>query len=400
VTAAPRFAPEFTLDVDGRPVPAPLRASVTSLSFVTGLGAADRVELQLVNERLRWLDEPAIALGRELRVSLGYAPDPLEQVFVGEIVSRSASFPSGSAPTLTVAAQDSMQKLQGGGKARWFAIPIPTYGNTPLPDLAVGGIVSFEHALVPLFEPVGAALSVILGGAEAAAALDGPGGLQKLIRKQEGESDFDFLTRLALENGWELHIDHSGPLGGHQLRFFSPLGHLTPDVELAYGKSLLDFTPRLSNVGQIASVTVNVWISQTKTKVSVTVGWDWDRAQLTIQISPSFSGTRGGKSSVTVDEPITPSSAPRVILSKLIPRLNQRLTATASTVGDTRLRAGTVVKIGGVGVEFGGLYRVTNATHTIDSGGYHTRFEARKEIWFGSIPLPAQGAVPIRAQVG
>lgn len=394
-----RYAPEFRLDVDGTPIPAALRASITSLRWETALGAADRVELVLHNEGLRWLDERAIALDRELRLSLGYAPDPLAQVFVGEIVSHSAAFPSARPPTLTVAAQDRMQRLQTGAKARWFAIPIPTYGNVPLPDMAVAGIVSLEHALVPIFEPVGAALSVILGGAEAMAALDGPGALQKLIRKQEGESDYDFLTRLSLENGWELKIDHGGPLGGHQLRFFAPLGHLTPDVELAYGRSLLDFTPRLSKVGQIASVTAHVWISQTKTKVSVTVGWDWDRAQLTIDIAPAFMGTRGGSSSVTVDEPVTPSSAPRTILSKLLPRLNQRLTATASTVGDTRLAAGAVVKIEGVGVQFGGLYRVTSATHTVDGSGYRTRFEARKEVWFGSIPLPEQGAVPVRLAV-
>jgi phage protein D len=394
-----QYAPEFALEVDGTPVPAALRGSVTSMSLSTGLGAADRVELQLVNEGLRWLDDRSIALDRELKLLLGYAPDPLQQLFVGEIVSHSATFPSGGVPMLTVAAQDRMQRLQKGGKARWFAIPIPTYGNMPLPDIAVAGIVSLEHALIPIFEPVGAALSVILGGAAAAAALQGPGGLQKLIRKQEGESDFDFLTRLSLENGWELKIDHGGPFGGHQLRFYSPLGHLTPDVTLAYGRSLLDFTPRLSNVGQIVSVTAHVWISQTKTKVSVTVGWDWDRAQLTVSISPTFSGTRGGASSVTVDEPVTPSSAPRAILSKLIPKLNQRLTCTGSLVGDPRVVAGSVVRIEGVGVQFGGLYRVTSATHSIDSGGYRTRFEARKEVWFGSIPLPAQGAVPVRVAV-
>ena len=75
---------------------------------------------------------------------------------------------------------------------------------------------------------------------------------------------------------------------------------------------------------------------------------------------------------------MTPSTAPRAILSKLIPRLNQRLTATASTVGDPRLGAGAVVRIEGVGVQFGGLYRITSATHTIDGGGYRTRFKVKE----------------------
>ena len=61
-----------------------------------------------------------------------------------------------------------------------------------------------------------------------------------------------------------------------------------------------------------------------------------------------------------------------------------------------RLRAGDVLRIEGVGEEFGGLYRVTSITHTLDGGGFRTQFEARKEIWFGSIPPPEQGAVPVR----
>jgi hypothetical protein len=84
-------------------------------------------------------------------------------------------------------------------------------------------------------------------------------------------------------------------------------------------------------------------------------------------------------------------------MGKLIPSLNNRLTATGSTVGDPRIIAGTVIRIESVGEQFGGLYRVTKATHTIDSSGYQTSFDARKEIWFGSIPLIEQGAVRISA---
>jgi hypothetical protein len=93
---------------------------------------------------------------------------------------------------------------------------------------------------------------------------------------------------------------------------------------------------------------------------------------------------------------MTPSSIPRKLVAELIPKLNKRLTATGSTLGDTRIRAGAVLRIEGVGEEFGGLYRVTNATHTLDQGGYRTGFEARQEIWFGSIPPADQGAVPVR----
>lgn len=416
-----RYVPEFKVMINGSPIPAALRASVSSVTFQSGFDVADRVELTLVNENLRWLDHPLLGMDKKLTLSIGYAPDPLTQVFAGEIVSQNASFPAGGTPILTVAAQDRRHRLQSGKKARWFAIPVPSYGNMPIPDAGVVDMVSLENGLIPISDPIGAALSVLLGGVQTVAAMNDPLTMQEIIRKQAGESDYDFLKRIALENGWDMLVDHTGDSGGYKLRFMSPLEHLSSDVTLKYNQSLIDFSPRLSTVGQIAGITANIWISAIKTEFTITVSWDWDRQQLELGISPGFGlpgkmaqtpeasaaskndskadqslGESSANASWTlVDEPLTLASAPRVILGKLIPLLNQRLTGSGSTVGDPRILPGKVLRIEGLGEKFGGLYRVTSATHTIDSGGYRSSFEVRKEIWFGSIPLPQQGAVPV-----
>jgi len=437
MSAEPSFAPEFAFTLNGRPAPAAMRASVTSVRLESGLEGADRLELALVNENLRWLDDPALQLDGGVRLDLGYAPDPLTRVFDGEIVALAPAFPAGGAPTLTVTAQDRLRRLQRGTKTRWFAVPVVRVGQFPMSDLTVASLVALEHGLVPAFEPVGASLAALLGGVEVVLAVRDPDAAQRIIRKQSAESDHDFLRRIAAENGWELTVDHTGPLGGSTLRFFSATNHLTPDVTLRWGASLLGFTPRISTVGQVLAVEARVWVPQIRTEFTVRVGWDWDRGSLEISVVPSFgapaasatlpnpglSGTghglteraalrarrqterrdlrlqkpSGSGPSVTLlDRPVTPATAPRVILGTLVPLLNRRLTATGSTIGDTRIRAGTVLQVEGVGRQFGGLYRVTQATHTVDSGGYRTSFEARKEIWFGSIPLPAQGANPVR----
>jgi hypothetical protein len=39
-----------------------------------------------------------------------------------------------------------------------------------------------------------------------------------------------------------------------------------------------------------------------------------------------------------------------------------------------------MVRIEGLGPDFSGDYRITSATHSIDTGGYRTSFEARREI--------------------
>ena len=432
-----RYVPEFRVIINDEPIPAALRASISSVSYETGLEGADRVEITLVNENLRWLDNPLFALDNALTLALGYAPGPLERVFVGEIVGQNATFPSSGTPTLTVAAQDRRHRLQQGTKARWFAVPTPFSGKLPLPDQTVASIVSLENALIPLFEPIGAVLAVLVGGVEVFLAWGDPDTMQGLIRKQVGENDFTFLTRIAAENGWEMVVDHNSSLGEHTLRFMSPLAHLAPDVTLKYGRSLIDFTPRLSDVGQVVGVTVRLWQPNLKMEFTVTASWDYERNSLDLTISPGFGGLgasgqtpqerkqeldemidiaqaleqgkkvqelqkmrdKVGKPTAIltlVEEPVTLASAGRVILSKLIPSLNKRLTGSGNTIGDPRIKAGSVLRLEGLGEQFGGLYRVTSAKHTIDSGGYQTNFDVRKEVWFGSIPLVEQGAVQAR----
>jgi hypothetical protein len=400
VSDAPRYAPEFRLVIDDEPVPAALRASVSSIRHTNALAGADRVEVTLINENLRWLDHRLLNTRNNLVLSVGYASGPLRQVFAGEIVAKSAAFPASGGPTLEVVAQDRRHKLQKGTHVRWFAIPIPMYGNMPLPDIASASLVALDNLLMPMFDVVGAAISILLGVADAVAVVADPDLAQKVIRKQANESDFDFLTRIAMENGWEMLIEHRGPLAGYVLKFMSPLDKLSSDVTLKYGQSLIDFTPRISEVGQIASVTAYVWISAIKTQLAITLGWDWDTMSLTIDIRPVVPGLGmvggGGEGTHLIEEPLSPTAAPRRMLSELIPKLNKRLTATGSTVGDPRIVAGGVGRFEGLGEQFGGLYRFTSVTNTIDGSGYRTGFEARKEIWFGSIPAPQQGAFPVR----
>lgn len=396
MAANPRFAPEFTLLLDGKPAPADLRASISSVRCQTGYDGLDEVEVTLANEKLRWLDSPSFKLDTSLTLKLGYAPDPLTQVFDGEVVARAASFPSGGMPMFTITAHDRRHTMRDGKKVRWFAIPLPCPGNLPLPDIATASIVTLENLLLPIFDPVGAALSIILGGVDTFVAVTDPYSAQKVIRKQANESDYDFLNKIAAENGWDVLVEHDGPVGGHLLRFTSSLDRLQPDFTFGYGRSLIDFAPRVSKVGQLFTVGGFVWIPAIKMTFTITLGFDWDRMSLTLAVYPGVVPIGMQPGDYMIEEPLTPTSIPRKLVSELIPKLNKRLTATGTVLGDATMRPGNVIRIEGAGEEFGGLYRATSVTHTIDGGGFRTQFEARKEIWFGSIPLADQGAVPVR----
>jgi hypothetical protein len=401
VSVAPFYAPEIRLAFAGKPAPAELRGSVTSINCQTGLGGSDRLEVSLVNERLRWLDSPLFEIESEITFGIGYAPDTPAQMFAGEVTGTEAEFPSDDLPTLRIVAQDRRTRLTEASPARLFAIPIPTLGVQPLPDLAVAPLVGREHQLLTSIDPLGAFLSAALSLVDLAATADDPGMRQKLARKQHSENSLEFLERIAAENGWDVLMDHGPSHGGSLIRLMSPAGRLTPDVTLRYGQSLIDFTPRITKVGQVAGVSVHVWRPEIKLELTVTVGYDWETQALDIEITPGFSGkatTAAAGSShdvLLVNEPVTIAKAPRLIVSKLLPKLNQRLTASGSCVGDPKIAAGGVLRVEGVGETFGGLYRVTQARHTLDGRGYRTSFDLRKEIWFGSIPAPSQGAVKV-----
>jgi len=384
----PSYAPDFHVEVDGEAIPAALRGCVTRLSYTDGIEGADRVELTIANQDLRWLDHPLLEVDRGFRLSLGYAPDPLEQVFTGEITGVSASFPNSGMPTLTIVAHDFLQRLTTGTHSRDFMLDIPTIGQFPLPDPAVVSLVAGADLLIPKPDAVGAALSFLIllvtYAIDAETARLG-------VASQHQESDFNFLTRLSRENGWEVFVDHTDNPQGRVLRFMFPLSELEPSVRLTWGQSLSEFTPRITTVGQVLQVETRIWISAIKTELTVVLGWDYDRAAFDLQIYPGFDAYAKPdtpKEPRKVLSASGPALAPKVLLGELLPRLNNRLTGTGSAVGNLAIKAGRVIDLQGLGDQFSGKYRITSATHTVDTGGFRTSFETRKEIWFGSVPTP------------
>jgi phage protein D len=110
----PAYAPSFTIRIGGEPLPTAMRAAISSLRHQDGIEGADRVELTLLDERLQWLGHPLLRTDRRLELDVGYAPDPLETVFVGEITGLEASYPASGVPTVTVVAHDFLQRLTRG----------------------------------------------------------------------------------------------------------------------------------------------------------------------------------------------------------------------------------------------------------------------------------------------
>lgn len=395
----PQFGPMFSLEINGSKLPAALRGAITSVTWTAGIEGSDSIEISIANQNFQWLDSPLLAVDNGVTLSIGYAPDPLEKVFVGEITGVEPSFPNSGMPTIRITAHDFLQRLTHGKADRAFAIKIPTVGTIPLPDPVVTSLVSASNLLIPYPDPIGAALSTLMS---LVSYIMAPQEAQHSIRVQSGQTDFDFLTSIAKANGWEMYIDHTIEPKGYVLRFQFLLQDYSPSVTLQWGQSLMEFTPRLTTVGDVFGVSARIWISTLQVEFVVVVSWDYDRAAFDLRIYPGLgdlSSILGGKESKTIS--IKPTGFPgafRDILTELLPRLNNRLTGSGSTIGNPEIKPGKVINLLNLGSQFSGLYRITSATHTFDAGGYRTTFKVRKEVWFGGIPVPTGPGGLVRVQ--
>jgi hypothetical protein len=394
----PRYAPEYAIEINGEQLPTAVRAAVSGITYQDGQNAADRVEVSLANHDLRWLQSHIRGLGfqpfttnvrfgpggvaltgqgdglfdidNKLVLSLGYAPDPLEKVFEGEVTGLQVSFPNGGMPGMTLVAHDYLNRLTRGSYARGFG---------PLADALVALIVSAENLLIPAIDP--AIMTISTAMTVLNVIFKGTG--TKQGKKGKGESDFDLVKRIAAQYDADFWVE--GDVF-YLSRFFPK--EYSSRLTLTWGQSLLEFSPKISTVGQVANVAMKFTMRELPLSFLVSAGWDFDRESLAVSIVPgdaaSFAKAANGPAITIVDQPISSpadiGNSALQIISQLRKKLNNRLTGSGSAVGDPRIRAGAVITLEGLGPDFSGNYRVTSATHTIGSGGYRTNFQVHKEI--------------------
>jgi phage protein D len=297
---------------------------------------------------------------------MGYAPGPLEDVFKGEITGVQASFPSGGMPTMTIVAHDYLHRLTEGKYARGFG---------PLPDAIIAAILSAENLLIPMIDPT---ITVASTAIAAVNYIFGGSG-----RKQKGQSDLELLQEIAASYDADFWVE--GDIL-YIARFFPK--EYASRLTLKWGESLLDFSPQVSTVGQVAAASMKFTLREIPLSFLVSVFYDFDREAVGISVVPGEAAAAAkaivGPTYTIMDQPISSpadiANSALAIYRQLRQKLNNRLTGSGNAVGDPRIRAGAVITLDGLGPDFSGDFRVTSATHSIDTSGYRTSFQVRKEI--------------------
>lgn len=380
------YVPLFEVRIEGVGLPRDVLRDVTELSYSDNIDEIDSFEMTVNNwdpttqafkyigaetaqdlegsgaraERLR-LFEPC---GREIQVHMGYLGN-LSLMVTGQVTTMEPRFPNGGAPTLTVRGLNVLHRLRRkqytyaweNKKDSQIARSLNTLTDPddddaprfPLP------IDIDEHAL----------------------------GLEEAIEyvAQNNQYDIDFLLTRARQRGYVVYVRETEE--GRRL-YFGPSSTSREPItyELAWGQSLMEFTPTLTTANQVASVTVNGWNRRTKEQISVRVGLENLREQRNRDLHRLLleQACAEPREEIVVNEPVfTEREARERALAILNDQQKVMVTASGATVGLPELRAGRKVKIAGLGARFSGTYFLTQTTHTIGSEGYTTQFQARRE---------------------
>jgi uncharacterized protein involved in type VI secretion and phage assembly len=141
-------------------------------------------------------------------------------------------------------------------------------------------------------------------------------------------------------------------------------------AELEYGQTLQRFRPRLSSLGQAATVNVQGWDVKRKQAISKP---GTPKASTTVQDSSVNSAVSGSKVLLATRHVSTAAEAEAQAKAAALHLGHERVQASAVASGDPLLLAGEYVTINGVGTRFGGTHRIVSAVHSYGTRGYVTQ---------------------------
>ena len=341
--------PDLQIHINARKLPEDVRADLVSVSVLEDVNAAGTFTFTLlcwdsITMQVKWIDDDIFQAGGDVEIKMGYR-DNLRTLFKGEITGLEPEFPEDTPPTLTIRGYDRRHRLMRIKKTR-------TYMN--MRDSEIAAQVAGDWGLAPKTEDSQVTYPYVL---------------------QHNQTDFEFLQSRAQRIGYEMVVSDKS-------LFFRPRPSMgTPSVTLRREVELIDFTVRLSTVGQVEEVFVRGWNPSGKEEyVAHSVAGSEQLMGGSASGSTAVQQAFGNTGRTTVDLPVhSQAEADQLADGQLKETAMTYIEGYGICIGIADLRAGNSVKIQGIGQRFSGIYYVTSSEHKYDPrSGYRTAITVRR----------------------
>jgi phage protein D len=326
--------------VDGQKLDDRYGQQLVEVRLQENLRLPDACLLRFTDPSLETIDSFPIKIGSQIEVLLAGTDDTsLTSVFKGMITSLEPEFAQGT--TLGFRAYDGSHLLHQTKRAA-------TYQNMTAADIA---------------RKVGQRAGVDAG------TIDSAGPAHDFVQ-QNNETDWEFLWRMAQRIDFEvLVLDHklyfrkAGPPAG------------TQDISLKWGDNLISFKPRVTGVQQVDQVTVRARNPAHSQPFEATASVSQPVSTIGIKRADAAGAMKGG-TMVVADRPVLSQDEADQLAKSYAAHLGAGyLEAEGVAKGNPNIKAGSKVKIDGVGTNFGGTYVVSSCTHLFQgTHGYRTIF--------------------------
>jgi phage protein D len=326
--------PSFAVSVDGTALPVDAATQLSAIrveedSFLPSMFTLELRAGGTLDDETAWIDGTLFPIGSSVEIKLGYG-DAIDTLIVGEITGLEPAFSQGAAPTLTVRGYDLRHRLLRGRKTRSFV---------QQKDSDIASTIASDAGLTADTVDTQVVHDYVL---------------------QTNQTDMEFLQERARRIEYELSVDektlHFRPVQNDQGEVLT----VTP------GDDLLEFRPRLSTLRQLTDIEVRGWSPKDKEAL---VG----KAAAGDEVS-TMGGTDTGAAIVQSafgDAPVllnavpvlTQAEADQIAKARFNRALLDLILGDGICLGRTDLRAGTVIKIDGVGTRFSGQYYIKSTSH-------------------------------------
>jgi phage protein D len=344
------LAPEFRIEVNGSPLPNGAAADVISIHVLEDVDATSMFAITLsgwdsVEMKVKWMDDALFREGNPVRIQIGYR-DHLQVIFSGEITGLEPDFPEARPPTLTVRGYDRRHRMMRQRKTRSFA---------NLKDSDIASQLANGCGLKPEVEDSKVVLPYVL---------------------QHNQTDLEFLLARARRIDYEVVVEDKS------LMFRPRKIRNSATLTLRRDVGLLEFRPRMTTMGQVQEFVVQGWNAKDKKEIVArsaagsepTLMGGATSGPSTVQ--QLFSNTGATWTSMPVQ---SQEEADQMARQWLSGAALGYIRAEGTCIGDPGLRAGTVVKVEGIGNRFSGLYYLCSVEHRYSMRkGYRTGFSARR----------------------
>ncbi|HEX5013803.1 MAG TPA: VgrG-related protein [Candidatus Limnocylindrales bacterium] len=334
------------VEIEGQPLAVNVAAQLDCITVVDDLHLPDSFILDFRDPAHDILVRSGIDLRKRIKISAGSLYSDAPSVLIdGEVTSVGCENDESGAHTI-VRGYDLSHRLNVGTNSRVFQ-------NVTYSDIAreIAGKAGLED------------------GVEATQQVH-----EYVI--QVNETDWEFLQRLAADEGVDCRVDGDTLL-------FKPapsatdgpaLGSIasTKGTELVWGTTLRRFDARLAAAAQVAEVQVNGWDPVKKEAVVGKAPVTATHAAL--EMKPAdLAGFFGSKTLYITNAAIkTQEAADALAKAKAEQAGGAGYEATAVCAGSAELRAGSTISVAGVNKPLTGQWSVSSTRHTIKNGEYQT----------------------------